>query len=42
MDRARRFAKDCRELGITVHGTFILGLPDETKEAIQETIQHTR
>ena len=27
VDRARRFAADCRELGITVHGTFILGLP---------------
>ncbi len=24
---ARRFTKDCHELGITIHGTFILGLP---------------
>jgi hopanoid biosynthesis associated radical SAM protein HpnJ len=29
-DIARRFAADCRSLGITVHGTFILGLPGET------------
>ena len=27
VDVARRFAKDCHELGIIVHGTFILGLP---------------
>jgi hopanoid biosynthesis associated radical SAM protein HpnJ len=42
VDRARRFAADCRELGITVHGTFILGLPGETKETIQETIRFAR
>ncbi len=42
VDRARRFAKDCRELGITVHGTFILGLPGETRETIQETIRFAR
>jgi hopanoid biosynthesis associated radical SAM protein HpnJ len=39
VERARRFAADCRELGITVHGTFILGLPGETRETIQETIR---
>ena len=42
VDRARRFAADCRELGITVHGTFILGLPGETKETIEETIRFAR
>ena len=41
VDRARRFAADCRDLGITVHGTFILGLPGET-ETIQETIRFAR
>ena len=39
VDVARQFAKDCRELGIVVHGTFILGLPGETKETIEETIR---
>ncbi len=39
VDVARRFSKDCRELGITVHGTFILGLPGETRETIEETIR---
>jgi hopanoid biosynthesis associated radical SAM protein HpnJ len=42
VERARRFAADCRDLGITVHGTFIIGLPGETKETIQETIRFAR
>ena len=36
---ARRFTKDCHDLGITIHGTFILGLPGETRETIEETIR---
>jgi hopanoid biosynthesis associated radical SAM protein HpnJ len=39
VDVARRFTRDCHELGITIHGTFILGLPGETKETIEETIR---
>src|SRR5216683_2310867 len=39
IDVARRFTKDCHELGVTIHGTFILGLPGETKETIEETIR---
>ncbi|HWD58882.1 MAG TPA: hopanoid biosynthesis associated radical SAM protein HpnJ [Stellaceae bacterium] len=39
VDVARRFTKDCHELGIVIHGTFILGLPGETKETIEETIK---
>ncbi len=39
IDIARRFTKDCHDLGITIHGTFILGLPGETKETIEETIR---
>src|SRR4029078_13558227 len=36
---AKRFTKDCHDLGITIHGTFILGLPGETKETSEETIR---
>ena len=36
---AREFTKNCHELGIKIHGTFILGLPGETQETIQETIR---
>ena len=42
VDVARRFTKDCHELGIAIHGTFILGLPGETRETIQETIRFAK
>jgi len=41
-DMARRFSEDCRKLDIKVHGTFILGLPGETKETIEKTIQYAK
>jgi hopanoid biosynthesis associated radical SAM protein HpnJ len=39
---ARRFSEDCRKLGIKVHGTFILGLPGETRETIEKTIEYAK
>ena len=42
IERARRFTKDCHDLGILIHGTFIVGLPGETKETIQESIRFAR
>jgi hopanoid biosynthesis associated radical SAM protein HpnJ len=42
VDRARQFTKDCRDLGITIHGTFIVGLPGETTETIKETIRFAK
>ncbi|HZL60527.1 MAG TPA: radical SAM protein, partial [Stellaceae bacterium] len=39
IDVAKRFTKDCHDVGVTIHGTFILGLPGETKETIEETIK---
>jgi hopanoid biosynthesis associated radical SAM protein HpnJ len=36
---AKRFTRDCHDLGIKIHGTFILGLPGETRETIEETIR---
>jgi radical SAM superfamily enzyme YgiQ (UPF0313 family) len=36
---AKQFTRDCHELGIKIHGTFILGLPGESTETIQETIR---
>ncbi len=39
---AERFTKDCHELGIVIHGTFIMGLPGETEETIRETIDWAR
>jgi hopanoid biosynthesis associated radical SAM protein HpnJ len=42
IDIARRFTADCRRLGILIHGTFILGLPGETLETIQKTINFAK
>jgi hopanoid biosynthesis associated radical SAM protein HpnJ len=42
LDHIREFAKNCHELGIKVHGTFILGIPGETLETIRETIDFAR
>ncbi|WP_266181870.1 hopanoid biosynthesis associated radical SAM protein HpnJ [Dyella humicola] len=41
-DIARKFTENCRKLGIKVHGTFILGLPGETKETIAKTIEYAK
>jgi hopanoid biosynthesis associated radical SAM protein HpnJ len=40
VDIAKEFTKNCRKLGIVIHGTFILGLPGETKETIEESIKY--
>ena len=40
LDVARRFTRDAKALGITIHGTFILGLPGESRETIAETIRY--
>ncbi len=39
LDVARRFTEDARRLGIRIHGTFILGLPGETRETIEATVR---
>jgi len=38
VERARQFTKDCHKLGLVIHGDFILGLPGETHQTIQNTI----
>jgi hopanoid biosynthesis associated radical SAM protein HpnJ len=40
LDEAKLFTKNCKELGVIIHGTFILGRPVETKETIEETINY--
>ena len=42
VDVARQFTKNCHDLGIVIHGTFILGLPGETLETIEETIEYAK
>ena len=38
-DEMRHFTKACNRAGVTIHGTFILGLPVETRETIEQTIR---
>ena len=42
LDIIRRFSADCHQLGITIHGAFILGLPGETRETIRQTIDFAK
>ncbi len=39
---ARKFTEDCHKLGVAIHGTFIIGLPGETRETIEETIRFAK
>ena len=39
VEQALRFMKDCKRLGITVHGDFQIGHPGETRETIERTIR---
>jgi hopanoid biosynthesis associated radical SAM protein HpnJ len=42
IDRAVEFMRDCHRLGILVHGTFIVGLPGETRDTIERTIEFAK
>jgi hopanoid biosynthesis associated radical SAM protein HpnJ len=42
VERARQFTKDCKKLGLVIHGDFILGLPGETRETIRRTIDFAK
>jgi hopanoid biosynthesis associated radical SAM protein HpnJ len=42
VEMAREFAKNCKKVGIKIHGDFIIGLPGETKETIQRTIDFAK
>lgn len=38
-EEMRRFTRACHKAGVVIHGTFILGLPVETRETIEQTIR---
>jgi len=42
LDFARKFTRDCHDLGILIHGCFIMGLPGETQDTIRETMAYAR
>ncbi|ODS31589.1 MAG: hypothetical protein SCARUB_03280 [Candidatus Scalindua rubra] len=39
LDEAREFTKRCKDLGIMIHGAFVLGLPEETPATINDSIK---
>lgn len=39
VDSARRFMNDARLAGVLIHGCFIVGMPGETEETMQETLR---
>jgi len=41
-EQAVQFTRDCRKLGLSIHGAFIMGLPGETRETIRETIEFAK
>jgi hopanoid biosynthesis associated radical SAM protein HpnJ len=40
--QAIEFTRNCKKLGLSVHGAFIMGLPGETRETIRETIEFAK
>ena len=42
IDMARRFTANCKKLGLTVHGDFIVGLPGETRDTIRTSINFAK
>jgi hopanoid biosynthesis associated radical SAM protein HpnJ len=42
IDMARRFTANCKKLGLTIHGDFIVGLPGETRETIRTSINFAK
>ena len=42
IEMAQRFTENCKKLGLTIHGDFIIGLPGETRETIRKTIDFAK
>ncbi len=42
VEQAERFTKNCKKLGLAIHGDYIIGLPGETRETIGRTIEFAK
>ncbi|MGB3975999.1 MAG: radical SAM protein [bacterium] len=40
LDHVKRFVSTCKKLGIATHGTFMFGLPGETRESLRKTLEY--
>ncbi|MBN1297551.1 radical SAM protein [bacterium] len=38
LEQSRRFVKDAKKAGVMIHGCFLVGLPGETRETMEETL----
>jgi len=41
-EMGRTFVNNCKKVGLAVHADFIIGLPGETKETIERTIEYAK
>jgi len=39
LNQVRNFAENCKKLGLHTHGTFMFGLPGETRDSIANTLE---
>jgi hopanoid biosynthesis associated radical SAM protein HpnJ len=42
VEQARDFTRNCKKVGIRIHGDFIIGLPGETRETIKRTLDFAK
>jgi hopanoid biosynthesis associated radical SAM protein HpnJ len=42
VEMALRFTENARKLGLAIHGDFIVGLPGETRESLQRTVDFAK
>ena len=42
VERAIDFTRDCKKLGLVIHGDFIIGLPGETRASIERSIDFAK
>src|SRR5207302_1780070 len=42
VEMGKEFTRNCKKVGIKIHGDFIIGLPGETKETIQRTLDFAK
>lgn len=42
VERALKFTRDAHRVGLTIHGDFIVGLPGETRETIQRSLEFAK
>jgi len=42
VEMGRAFVKNCKKVGLAVHADFIIGLPGETQQTIERTIEYAK